>query len=142
MHQDLLSPRLGEKRRRSSLFWHRIDTLQKIARYIQDHLTLQVFFPLLTAALATTWYGLFWSVDHFASLSGGLSFPDMQPWLTANELLTQIRSYPDEAVSFYLRWSAFDDAWPFITFTTMLFISAWLLHFMSTAWQSWLVAAA
>jgi hypothetical protein len=119
--------------------------MRKIASFIQAHLTLRVFLPLLAAALATTWYGLFWSVDHFSGLSGGLGFLDMQPWLTADELFTQIRSYPEEAVEFYLGWSAFDYAWPFITFTTMLFISAWLLHFVPAAWQTWfpwMVAAA
>jgi hypothetical protein len=117
--------------------------MKRIARLIQSNLNLRVFLPLLAAALAVTWYGLFWSVDYFAKLTGGLRLMDMQPTLTAASLFDQIRLYSPEAVHFYLGWSAFDYAWPFITFTTMLFISAWLLRFLAEKWQQrfWLLVA-
>ena len=106
---------------------------------------LRNFLLLLVAALVTTWYGLFWSVDYFSGLTGGLSFMDMQPTLTAAALFEQTGSYDHEATRFYLWWSMFDYAWPFITFTTMLFISFWLLQFLPASWQRrfpWLVGAA
>lgn len=66
---------------------------------------------------------------------------DMQPWLTADKLFAQIRTYSAEAIDFYLLWSLFDYAWPFLTFTAMLFISAWLFEFLSAKWQQrfWLL---
>jgi hypothetical protein len=75
------------------------------------------------------------SVDRFAALTGGLSFIDMQPWLTVDKLFEQILTYSPETVSYYIGWSIFDYAWPLITFTTMLFISGWLLGFLSEKWQ-------
>lgn len=108
-------------------------------------LNLRVFLPLLIAALASTWYGLFWSTDHFAVLTGGLHFMDMQPRLTADVLFAEIERYDPATTRFYLWWSLFDYAWPFITFTTMLFISAWLCRFADPRWVSrfaWLVAFA
>jgi hypothetical protein len=111
--------------------------MHRIAELIQRQLKLSVFVPLLLLALGTTWFGLFWSVNHFGQLSNGLPFMDMQPWLTAELLFEQIRSYGNEAVEFYLLWSAFDYAWPFITFTTMLFITAWLFRYLPETWQAW-----
>jgi hypothetical protein len=116
-----------------------------VARQIQTRLTLSYFLPLLTLALITTWFGLFWSVARFAELTGGLSFMDMQPTLTVSALFVQIASYDKVATDFYLLWSLFDYLWPLITFTTMLFISAWLLRFLTATWQRllpWLVASA
>ncbi len=111
--------------------------MQRIAEFIQANLNLRVFLPLLAVALVTTWYGLFWSVNHFSTLTDGLGFIDMQPWLTPEELFAQIRTYSAEAVAFYLWWSVFDYAWPLLTFTTMLFISAWLFRFASAKWQQY-----
>ena len=115
--------------------------MKRIADLIQTNLKLQIFLPLLVAALGTTWYGLFWSVEYFSGLTGGLRFMDMQPTLTADALFTQIRMYSPGTIEFYLGWSLFDYAWPFITFTTMLFISAWLLTFLAPKWQQrfWLL---
>jgi hypothetical protein len=117
--------------------------MKGIADLIQANLKLKIFLPLLMAALGTTWYGLFWSVEYFSKLSEGLHFMDMQPTLTADALYTQIRTYSPDTIDFYLGWSLFDYAWPFITFTTMLFISAWLLTFLATKWQQrfWLLVA-
>jgi hypothetical protein len=70
---------------------------------------------------------------------------DMQPTLTVSALFVQIASYDKGATGFYLLWSLFDYLWPLITFTTMLFISAWLLRFVPATWQRllpWLVAGA
>ena len=106
-----------------------------VARLIQQNLRAKVFLPLLMLALATTWYGLFYSVDKFAGMTNGLSLMDMQPLLTVDQLFAQISTYNDATVEFYLGWSLFDYAWPFITYTTMLFISAWLLTFAAAAWQ-------
>jgi hypothetical protein len=121
-----------------------LNLAQRIAELINSCLHLRIFLPLLSLALATTWYGLFWSVEYFSALTGGLSFMDMQPTLTAAELFTQIRSYSADTVSYYLLWSAFDYAWPFITFTTMLFITAWLFRFTAEKWQEkfWVLVAA
>ena len=117
--------------------------MNRIVRLIQDHLNLKVFLPLLAAALVSTWYGLFFSVNQFGAMTGGLSFIDMQPWLTAESLFEQIRTYSPDTVSFYFGWSLFDYAWPLITFTTMLFISAWLLGFLREKWRQrfWLFVA-
>ncbi len=109
--------------------------MDRIARLIQDNLHLRVFLSLLALALASTWYGLFASVEHFKALTGGLSFIDMQPWLTVETLFEQIRTYSPDTISYYIGWSLFDYAWPLITFTTMLFISFWLLSFMPEKWQ-------
>ena len=109
--------------------------MNRIARLIQDHLNLRVFLPLLALALASTWYGLFVSVDRFAALTGGLSFIDMQPWLTVDKLFEQIHTYSPDTINFYIGWSIFDYLWPLLTFTTMLFISGWLLGFLSEKWQ-------
>ena len=68
---------------------------------------------------------------------------DMQPTLTAAGLFDQIRLYSPKTVRFYLGWSAFDYAWPLITFTTMLFITAWLFQFVAEKWRRrfWLLVA-
>ena len=116
-----------------------------LAKRIRASLRLSVFLPLLAAALGATWYGLFWSVDHFAALTDGLSFMDMQPRLTRDELFVQVGSYGPKARVFYFWWSLFDYAWPFLTFTTMLFITPWLFRFLGEAVQDrfrWLVAFA
>jgi len=118
---------------------------QRIAGVINRSLNLRVFLPLLALALAATWFGLFWSVEYFAELTGGLRFMDMQPLLTAPDLFRQISTYDATTTTFYLWWSLFDYLWPLISFTTMLFISAWLLRFLSAGWQRllpWLVASA
>lgn len=119
--------------------------MQRIAERIQARLNLRFFLPLLAVALASTWYGLFWSVEHFANLTGGLRFMDMQPWLTPASLFEQVRTYSTEARDFYLWWSVFDYAWPFLSFTAMCFITAWLFRFLADRWQPWfprLVASA
>ena len=113
--------------------------MRAIARGIQASLRLSIFLPVLAGALATTWYGLFWSVQHFEGLTGGLRFMDIQPWLTSVELFAQIRTYSDEAARFYLWWSMFDYAWPFVTYTAMLFITAWLFRFLPVSQQRWFV---
>ena len=110
-----------------------------IATKIQSNLHLRVFLPLLAIALLTTWYGLGPSLEHFAELTadqGGPRFVDMQPRLTPMTLFEQVRAYSDETVRYYLGWSLFDFAWPFITYTTMLFITAWLLRFLPASWQA------
>lgn len=109
------------------------------AQAIRSNLRLRVFVPVLIAALAATWYGLFWSVDVFVGLTDGDRFPDMQPWLTAPELLGQVQKYGSETRSFYLWWSLFDYAWPFLTYTAMLFITAWLFTFLPASSQRWFV---
>jgi len=111
--------------------------MRKLAAFIEARLSLRVFLPLLALALGTTWYGLFWSVERFSELTGGLRFMDMQPGLDIDALFTQIRTYSDETVSFYLGWSAFDYAWPLITFTTMLFITAWIVRGLPPRWRAW-----
>lgn len=111
--------------------------MQAIKKLILGNLSLAVFLPLLVIALATTWYSLFWSKDYFELLTGGTTFFDMQPTLTPDALFEQLRSYTEETVSFYIGWVVFDYLWPFITFTTMLFISGWLLKFVSEKWLHW-----
>jgi hypothetical protein len=101
-----------------------------------------MFLPLLAASLATTWYGLWPAVARFAALTGGQRFVDMQPGLTASALIAQAQRYPPEAVRFYLGWSLFDYAWPLVTFTTMLFVAAWLLRPLPLRWQATLPALA
>lgn len=121
-----------------------IGEMRRITVWICNNLNLRTFLPLFSTALATTWYGLFWSVEHFAGLTGGLGFMDMQPLLTTDELFAQIGSYSAEAVRYYLSWSLFDFAWPLMTFSTMCFISAWLCRFLDTQWQArlWVLVAA
>jgi hypothetical protein len=117
----------------------------RLAGKIQANLSLGIFLPLLAAALATTWFGLFWSVDYFGVLTNGLHFMDMQPMLTVSALFVQIRTYDAAATQFYLWWSLFDWVWPLITFTTMLFITAWLLNRLAAKWNyifPWLVGSA
>jgi hypothetical protein len=119
--------------------------MDRIARLIQGHLNLPVFFPLLGLALVATWYGLFTSVEAFSAMTGGQSFMDMQPWLTVDTLFAQIRTYAPETVNYYIGWSMFDYIWPFLTFTTMLFISAWLIGLLPKSSKirfSWLIASA
>ena len=119
--------------------------MDRITRLILGHLNLPVFLPLLGLALAATWFGLFASVEAFAAMTGGLSFMDMQPWLTVATLFEQIRTYAPETVRYYIGWSIFDYIWPLLTFTAMLFISGWLLGFLSQKWQPhfrWFVASA
>jgi hypothetical protein len=119
--------------------------MDRIARLIQDHLNLTVFLPLLGLALAATWYGLFALVETFAAMTDGLSFMDMQPRLTVDGLFEQIRTYSPETVRYYIGWSLFDFVWPFLTFTTMLFISAWLIGLLpkgSKVHFSWLITSA
>jgi hypothetical protein len=120
-------------------------SLQRIAGLIRSSLRLRVFVPLLAAALLATWYGLWPSLEHIKALTGGQRFVDMQPALTPAALIGQVRAYDRETVHFYLWWSAFDFAWPFLTFTSMLFITAWLFRFLPANRQGafvWLVAAA
>jgi hypothetical protein len=116
---------------------------RRIAEAIEASLNLRLFLPVLAAALAATWYGLGWSLQHFAALTGGRRFIDMQPTLTADALFAQIREYSPETVDFYLWWLLFDYAWPFLGFTAMLLITAWLLRFLSSAWQTrfWVLVA-
>jgi hypothetical protein len=111
--------------------------MHTLKRLILENLTLRTFLPLMALALATTWYGLGWSRQHFESLTGGSTFFDIQPALTAAELFAQLRTYSDETVTFYIGWSIFDFAWPLITFTTMLFIAGWLLNFATAFWTRW-----
>lgn len=111
--------------------------MHTVKKLILDNLSLAVFLPLLTIALATTWYGLFWSKDYFELLTGGTTFFDMQPGLTSVTLFEQLRTYSEDTISFYIGWVVFDYLWPFITFTTMLFISGWLLKFVSEKWLQW-----
>lgn len=104
--------------------------MQRIADLIRRSLRPGVFLPLLVLALAATWYGLGPSPDRFAALTGGQRFVDMQPGLTAESLVGQARGYSPGTVRYYLAWSAFDFAWPLLTFTAMLFVVAWLFRFL------------
>lgn len=115
--------------------------MKRIADLIQANLNLKTFLPILALALLATWYGLFYSVAEFKVMTGGLSFMDMQPGLTVAQIFEQIPTYSPETVAFYVGWSLFDYAWPLITFTTVCFISAWLLKFLSEKWQQkfWLL---
>jgi hypothetical protein len=111
--------------------------MNSIQRLFFENLNLRVFLPLLALALGTTWFGLFWSVDHFGEITGGLRFVDIQPGIAPDTLFEQMRTYSPDAVRFYIGWVIFDYAWPFITFTTMLFITAWLFGFLSDKWRRW-----
>lgn len=115
--------------------------MKRIADLIQANLNLRVFLPLLALALATTWYGLFYSKAKFEDLTGGVTFFDMQRPLTPEDMFNQAASFSPETVSFYIGWSVFDYAWPLITFTTMLFICGWALTFLAEKWQErfWLL---
>lgn len=120
-------------------------SLQRIAELIRSSLRLKVFLPLLALALVATWYGLWPSLQHIKELTGGVRFVDMQPSLTAGQLIGQVRAYGPETMRFYLWWSAFDFAWPLLTFSAMLFIAAWLVRFLpaeSRGVFTWIVAAA
>jgi hypothetical protein len=109
---------------------YRVRPMRRIAELIRRSLHLRVFLPLLALALLATWYGLGPSIDRFAALTGGERFVDMQPGLTADRLIEQVRVYSPETVRYYLWWSAFDFAWPLLTFTAMMFMVAWLFRFL------------
>ena len=109
----------------------------RAGRQIEERMRLRYFLPLLCLALATTWYGLFYSTAEFREMTGGLSFMDMQPGLRADSLFAQIRLYSDATVDYYIVWVLFDYLWPFVTFTAMLFITRWLLNFSAYKWQQW-----
>ena len=104
--------------------------MSRIAELIRRSLHLRVFLPLLALALLATWYGLGPSIERFAGLTGGQRFVDMQPDLTAASLIAQARAYDADTVRYYLWWSAFDFAWPLLTFTAMMFMVAWLFRFL------------
>ena len=82
--------------------------IQAFAANFRRAFNLKKFLLLFCAALISTWYGLFWSVDYFAILTGGLTFVDMQPAVDADSLFDQIRTYDESATTFYLWWSLFD----------------------------------
>ena len=109
--------------------------MQSIADLIRRSLRLTVFLPLLALSLAATWFGLGPSQAHFAGLTDGQRFVDVQPGLTVAGLITQAASYGPQAVHYDLQWSAFDFAWPFLTFTAMMFIAGWLFRFLPAARQ-------
>ncbi len=104
--------------------------MHSIADLIRRSLRLPVFLPLLALSLVATWFGLRPSQAHFAALTDGQSFVDVQPGLTIDSLITQVGSYGPEAVHYYLQWSGFDFAWPLLTFTAMMFIAGWLFRFL------------
>lgn len=111
--------------------------MDAIAALIRRHRNLRTFLPLLALALVTTWYGLGPSLTRFAELTGSdARFVDMQPGLTADALVGQVRGYDPDTATFYIGWSLFDVAWPFLTYTTMLFITAWLLQKAGPAWDA------
>ncbi len=116
---------------------------RRIGAAIEASLSLRLFLPVLAATLAATWYGLGWSLQHFAALTGGRRFVDMQPTLTVDTLFAQIREYSPETVDFYLWWLLFDYAWPFLGFTVMLLIAAWLLRYLGPGWRArfWVLVA-
>jgi len=109
--------------------------MQALADLIRRSLRLRVFLPLLALALVATWYGLGPSQAHFAALTGGQRFVDVQPGLTVDSLIAQARSYGPEAVHYYLQWSGFDFAWPLLGFTASLFIAGWLFRFLPESRQ-------
>jgi hypothetical protein len=117
--------------------------VQRLANLIRGSLQLRVFLPLLALGLVATWFGLGPSQARFAALTGGQRFVDVQPALTAESLVEQARTYDAPAVRYYLQWSAFDFAWPLLTFTAMMFIVAWLFRFLPPERQglfTWVVA--
>lgn len=109
--------------------------MQYLADLIRRSLRLPVFVPLLALTLIATWYGLGPSRAYFAELTGGGRFVDMQPELTAASLVAQAQGYAPQAVRYYLLWSGFDFAWPLLSFTTMMFLTAWLFRFLPPARQ-------
>jgi hypothetical protein len=109
--------------------------MHAIAALIRRSLRLSIFLPLLALSLLATWYGLGPSQVHFAALTDGQRFVDVQPALTADSLITQARSYRPDAVHYYLQWSGFDFAWPLLTFTATMFIAGWLFRFLPAGRQ-------
>ena len=109
--------------------------MHSIAALIRRSLRLPIFLPLLALSLLATWYGLGPSQAHFAALTDGQRFVDVQPALTADSLITQARSYGPDAVHYYLQWSGFDFAWPLLTFTATMFIAGWLFRFLPAGRQ-------
>ena len=109
--------------------------MHSLADLICRSLRLSVFLPLLALSLVATWFGLGPSQAHFAALTNGQRFVDMQPGLTVDSLITQAGSYGPEAVHYYLQWSGFDFAWPLLTFTAMMFIAGWLFRFLPAGRQ-------
>ena len=110
--------------------------LNQIEAIILRHLNKRVFACWLVLSFGSTWYGLIWSKKKFESLTGGTTFFDMQPTLSPVVLFEQLRNYSDETINFYVGWVLFDYAWPFITFTTMLFICAWLSSYVNKKLQN------
>ena len=104
--------------------------MQAIADLICRSLRLTIFLPLLALTLVATWYGLGPSQAHFAALTDGQRFVDVQPGLTVESLITQASSYGPEAVHYYLQWSGFDVAWPLLGFTSTMFITGWLFRLL------------
>ena len=104
--------------------------MYSITDLIRRSLRLTVFLPLLALSLVATWYGLGPSQAHFAALTDGQRFVDVQPGLTVDSLITQASSYGPEAVHYYLQWSGFDVAWPLLGFTATMFIAGWLFRFL------------
>jgi hypothetical protein len=121
-----------------------IGIARRIARAIDARLDARTFLPLLAVALITTWYGLGPSLDRIVELTGR-RFVDMQPGITPFELVAQLAAYSPTTVGYYVAWLVFDLAWPFVTYTTMLFMAAWLLRRAGGAWSQrlwWFVAIA
>jgi hypothetical protein len=113
-----------------------------VATRILAALRWPVFLGWLAAALLATWYGLGVSARRFEAIAGR-PFVDLQPGLTPEALREQVAAYPAEAVDYYLRWSVFDFAWPFVAYTAMLFVTAWLLRRAGrTGWLPLLVGVA
>ncbi len=104
--------------------------MPSIADFIRRSLRLTIFLPLLVLSLVATWYGLGPSQAHFAALTDGQRFVDVQPGLTVDNLIGQAGSYSPGAVHYYLQWSGFDFAWPLLTFTATMFIVGWLFRFL------------
>ena len=109
--------------------------MQFLADLIRRFLRLTIFLPLLALSLVATWFGLGPSQLHFAALTDGQRFVDVQPGLTVDSLIAQAGRYGPEAVHYYLQWSGFDFAWPLLTFTAMMFIAGWLFRFLPSRRQ-------
>ena len=109
--------------------------MYSITDLIRRSLRLTVFLPLLALSLVATWYGLGPSQAHFAVLTDGQRFVDVQPGLTVDSLIAQAGSYGPEAVHYYLQWSGFDVAWPLLGFTATMFIAGWLFRFLPAGRQ-------
>ena len=117
---------------------------RSIAAGISARLNARTFLQLLAVALVATWYGLGPSLDRIVELTGR-RFVDMQPGITVPELLSQLAAYTPGTAHFYIAWLAFDFAWPFVTYTAMLFMSAWLLRHAGGEWPArlwWFVGVA